>query len=425
MQIKTFRAKTMREALHLVRHELGPEASVLHARELNNGVISRLLGRKQIEVAAGIRPLPQRPVEETAIAAKPELAELSAASLASAYHAQQDSMAEQGRGAEISSPFETPAPEKSAPPLSENARFAQADFERTSNHGIDLTQTDTEQLTTSTPPAASPEPFTPAVEFSDRHFEAFSRLLDADIDEATSLALLQQLRELPETGELSDQLVSLIADQLPVSGAMNLEPSRHNGKAHVVALVGPTGVGKTTTLAKLAANFHLREKVRVGLLTVDTYRVAAVEQLKTYAEIIGLPMEVVSTPREMRDAMSRLQHLDLVLLDTAGRSPRDAIKISELKAVLREAHPDEVHLVLSATSSGKNLLATAEQFEAVGITSLLATKLDEATSLGRLVTLARQSRLPLSYLTHGQNVPDDISVAESKSLAQLVLEAGR
>ena len=105
-------------------------------------------------------------------------------------------------------------------------------------------------------------------------------------------------------------------------------------KCRVVALVGPTGVGKTTTIAKLAANYRLREKRRVGLITVDTYRVAAVEQLRTYADIIDLPMEVVATPREMREAVARMSHLDLVLMDTAGRSPRDEVKIQELKSML-------------------------------------------------------------------------------------------
>ena len=113
-------------------------------------------------------------------------------------------------------------------------------------------------------------------------------------------------------------------------------------KCRVVALVGPTGVGKTTTIAKLAANYRLREKRRVGLITVDTYRVAAVEQLRTYADIIDLPMEVVATPREMREAVARMNHLDLVLMDTAGRSPRDEVRIQELKSMLTEAEPDEV-----------------------------------------------------------------------------------
>ena len=189
----------------------------------------------------------------------------------------------------------------------------------------------------------------------------------------------------------------------------------------LVALVGPTGVGKTTTIAKLAANFRLREKRRVGLITVDTYRIAAVEQLRTYADIIDLPMEVVSTPREMHQAVARMADLDLILMDTAGRSPRDEVQIQELKSMLAEAMPDEVHLVLSSVASAKSLANTAEQFAAVGTTALVLTKLDEAASLGNLLPLVRSSRLPLSYLTHGQNVPDDIAPADAGRLARLIL----
>ena len=145
------------------------------------------------------------------------------------------------------------------------------------------------------------------------------------------------------------------------------------------------------------------------------------EQLRTYADIIDLPMEVVSTPREMREATRRLADLDLVLMDTAGRSPRDEVKIQELKSMLAEAEPDQVHLVLSATGSAKSLAATAAQFADVGTTALLLTKLDEATSLGHLISLLRECRLPVSYLTDGQNVPDDIQVAQSRALACAIL----
>lgn len=188
-----------------------------------------------------------------------------------------------------------------------------------------------------------------------------------------------------------------------------------------MALVGPTGVGKTTTIAKLAANYRLREKRRVGLITVDTYRIAAVEQLRTYADIIDLPMEIVATPREMHQAVARMADLDLILMDTAGRSPRDEVKIQELKSMLAEAAPDEVHLVLSSVASASSLMKTAEQFAAVGTTALVLTKLDEAASLGNLLPLVRGSRLPLSYVTHGQNVPDDIAPAERGRLARIVM----
>ncbi|MGH7138664.1 MAG: flagellar biosynthesis protein FlhF, partial [Pirellulales bacterium] len=187
-------------------------------------------------------------------------------------------------------------------------------------------------------------------------------------------------------------------------------------------LVGPTGVGKTTTIAKLAANFRLRDKRRVGLITVDTYRIAAVEQLRTYADIIDLPMQVVATAGEMRQVVRGMADLDLILLDTAGRSPKDEVKLQELAEVLAEAQPDEVHLVLSSVANSSVLARTAERFAAVGTTALILTKLDEAAGLGNLLPLLRDGALPLSYLTNGQNVPDDIAPADARRLAASMLD---
>jgi flagellar biosynthesis protein FlhF len=186
----------------------------------------------------------------------------------------------------------------------------------------------------------------------------------------------------------------------------------------VVALVGPTGVGKTTTVAKLAAAFRLNEQRRVGLITIDTYRIAAVDQLKTYADIMNLPLEVAATAQEMRAALAALSDCQLVLIDTTGRSPRDAMRIAEQRSLLAVADPDEVHLVLSAaTSSACQQLAT-RAYASTNPTSLILTKLDELPQAGNLAALLRESSLPLSYTTHGQNVPDDIRPAQRRWLAR-------
>jgi flagellar biosynthesis protein FlhF len=209
----------------------------------------------------------------------------------------------------------------------------------------------------------------------------------------------------------------MIEAEIRTSGPIAVIP----GQRRLVALVGPTGVGKTTTIAKLAANYRLKEKRRVGLITVDTYRIAAVEQLRTYADIIDLPMQVVSTPREMREAVARMQELDLVLMDTAGRSPKDEVKIQELKTFLAEARADEVHLVLSSVAGSRTLEQTAERFAAAGTTALILTKLDEATGVANVLPVLRSSGLPLSYLTNGQSVPDDMETADAGRLTRMIL----
>jgi flagellar biosynthesis protein FlhF len=216
---------------------------------------------------------------------------------------------------------------------------------------------------------------------------------------------------------LKARIAGMIEGDIRVAGPIKVNP----GQCRVAALVGPTGVGKTTTIAKLAANFRLKEKRRVGLITVDTYRIAAVEQLRTYADIIDLPMLVVSSPREMREAIQRMNNLDLILMDTAGRSPRDEVRIQELRAFLTEAGADEVHLVLSSVAASRTLEETAQRFAAVGATAMILTKLDEASGLGNVLPVVRSGGLPLSYLTNGQNVPDDIETANARRLARLIL----
>ena len=193
------------------------------------------------------------------------------------------------------------------------------------------------------------------------------------------------------------------------------------GTRRVVALVGPTGVGKTTTVAKLAANFKLAHGVRVGLITVDTYRIAAVEQLKTYAEIIDLPLAVVNDPAEMPRALDELGAVDLVFIDTAGAARATRLRSASWPSSCSRPGPDEVHLVLSAVAGQRSLRSAVERFAMVQVDRLILTKLDEADSLGGRSGRAGPFQPPVSYLTTGQAVPDDIEPADRKRLARLIL----
>ena len=196
------------------------------------------------------------------------------------------------------------------------------------------------------------------------------------------------------------------------------------GYCKTVALVGPTGVGKTTTVAKLAANFALREKFRVALITADTYRIAAVEQLKTYADLIGIPIEVIYTPQELKGAMQRHQDKQLVLIDTAGRSPANQPQMMELENLLAVDSSIEKHLVLSATTKFTECLDAVARFRPSRPQRYLFTKLDEACNLGTLLSLMHHDPKPLSYITTGQNVPDDIEPADPERLTNLMLRGG-
>ncbi len=212
-----------------------------------------------------------------------------------------------------------------------------------------------------------------------------------------------------------------IARRLPVEGGTGkLEPTK-DGRPRTVALIGPTGVGKTTTIAKLAATFKLKQHKKVGLITMDTYRIAAVEQLRTYAGIIGLPLKVVNTAEQLTAALESYKHLDAVLIDTAGRSQKASDKLGELKRVLAAADPHEVHLVLSSTVSQKVLLQTIDRFSAVDADRIIFTKLDEAVTGGVLLNVARRVGKKVSYITTGQEVPHEIEPGDSSRLASLVM----
>ena len=213
-----------------------------------------------------------------------------------------------------------------------------------------------------------------------------------------------------------EHLQRSVARELRIGSPIRTQP----GDRRIVALVGPTGVGKTTTVAKLAAGFRIEARRRVGLLTIDTFRIAAVQQLKAYAEIMDLPMEVVERPEQMQTALNRLGEVDLVLIDTAGRSPRSDARIEQLVELLRSAQPDETHLVISATSSPSAIESVLSGFASVRPTSAILTKLDEATqtagALSAIVAGETSSGIPLSYVTNGQQVPDDIATADAATL---------
>jgi flagellar biosynthesis protein FlhF len=363
----------MQEALGLVRRELGPSAAVLHTREVRSGVLGWIPGRRRIEVTASVGVC----VPSRISAAKPQ-AEAVLSAPTTTHHSPLTNHQElKGQLSELHSMVE--------------------DLCRRSQRGTH--------------------------DLPEELFRLYTDLIDAELGEDLARELVERVRsetagcESLDPALLEARVTRIVESEISVSGPIRVKP----GTCRLVALVGPTGVGKTTTIAKLAANYRLREKHRVGLITVDTYRIAAVEQLRTYADIIDLPMKVVSTPREMREAMLSMSDLDLVLLDTAGRSPKDEVKIQELRAFLTEARADEVHLVLSSVTGASTLARTAERFAAAGTTHLLLTKLDEATGLGNILPLLRASGLPLSYLTDGQNVPDDIEAADVRRLAAMIL----
>lgn len=192
-------------------------------------------------------------------------------------------------------------------------------------------------------------------------------------------------------------------------------------KGRLVFIVGPTGVGKTTTIAKLAANMTFLEKKNVAMITLDTYRVSAAEQLRTFAEIIGIPISVVFNTEDFKDALQIYKDYDLIFVDTAGRSPRNTEQMKELHNYIQLSRPDETILVLSVTTNSSDLINTYWQFAPINIDKLIFTKLDETYSYGQILNTVHEVNKPIAYLTTGQNVPDDIQIMDPLQLASLLL----
>ena len=259
-------------------------------------------------------------------------------------------------------------------------------------------------------------------ETSCRFPELLERLLASGVAPAIAEDLLDSLPDFDawsspaQTPMAEAALRDLLSRRIPCAGSMQLTP----GKLKAVALIGPTGVGKTTTIAKLAAHFSLVEGKRVALLTVDTYRIAAVEQLKMYSQIIDIPIGVAYSQAEVLPAIEQFADYDLLLIDTAGRSQKNIMQVGELKALL-ETLNCETHLALASSMKEEDMIESARRFSAACVDRIIFTKLDETGSYGTLFNVAERAGIPISYVTSGQKVPEDIQTADGRHLADLIL----
>jgi len=413
MNLHTFKAPTMSEAYALMKAALGREAVILHTRTYQKRYCLGMRRCEIVEITAGkgINVPDRRQVAPSRIAAssgvrKEALAYAGASKSASASGLSSGSgtfksLADSKAG--IKAILESPA-----------ANMAMMNGIHQEMNGLKTMVKDlVGQIRRDQTPHV-PEDL----------FEHYQNLIQNQVADELACEIIRAVKNniRPEHATQTEFVRNKIAEQLekliPTSGP--IKRTKLEGP-HVVALIGPTGVGKTTTIAKLAANLQLKERQRVGLITLDTYRIAAIDQLKKYADIIGSPLKVVGTAEDLREAIASMAQCDFILIDTAGRSPNDKLKLNELRNLLAAANPDEVHLVLSSTASEQCVELAISRFSDVRVDKMIFTKLDEAAHVGVMLNVVRKVNKALSYVTTGQDVPDDIEDCNGRRLAQLIL----
>jgi flagellar biosynthesis protein FlhF len=414
MKIKTYQAATMQDALQAIKAELGADAVILSTKQHPQG--KTRLGYKMVEVTAAIDIEAPRVSVRSNRHAAPQKAPI---------------VPDQTRQAVPKTAATMPFGEILRASLSADpqAVFLQQD---TGSSGRDVDRRDEEWQSLrdelkgiqtrldSRERAAAHGPWPPGA------MPYYERLIERGLETKTAQELLHEVcRELPSGVSavgIQQALQRVIAGQIKTSGPLMNKEDRKK----TVILIGPTGVGKTTSIAKLAAYYRQHERRSVALITLDTYRIAAVDQLRVYADLIGVTLDVALTRGDALRCIARRNDADLILVDTAGRSPGDRVGMTEVHDMLSLNHPVDVHLVLSATTREGDLKQYTNHYREIPFNRVLLTKLDETTGVGGAFELMRRTGVPLSYFCVGQRVPEDLELARPERLAEILVgESGR
>ena len=252
----------------------------------------------------------------------------------------------------------------------------------------------------------------------------YQQLVQNEVDEEIAKSIMDEVnRSLAKNAPLDQILANVYQKIILMIGQPYLIDAKPEGKTKFIFFLGSTGVGKTTTIAKIASKMKLEKNANIALVTADTYRIAAVEQLKTYANILSVPLEVIYSPGELGDALENLSQYDVCLVDTAGRSHKSKEQIGDIRALIEQVPIGErqVYLVLNAGTKYSDLKEIASVYSGLTDFSIIFTKLDETSSAGAMLNMRIKTKCPLSYVTWGQNVPDDIGEIDAQKVAKQLL----
>lgn len=422
MKVKVFTASSMQEAMSQVKSQLGIDAVILHTRRFHKGGILGYMGKEMIEVTAAVEDKP--PVVST-----PKLPPTMPEVMVPQNIVKQYTNA--GSKLPASSILSTSEMKEEVP---ENFLDKNESKQEVKNAVQEKTREENENSTEKDDKILKLQ----------QELDSMKKMLEQVINtvpqnKVETISLFDALTENEVDSKIAEEIVTNILDEAVLTNKdlpetvdfladyfqQAMRPARGIevgvDQTKIVALIGATGVGKTTTIAKIAANFVLDKACSVALITADTYRISAVEQLKTYSDIIGVPLEIVYSPDELRVAIDKHRDKQLILIDTAGRSQHNEFQLEELKCLLSVIPNIEKHLVLSATTKYKDAVDILRKFSICEPDKVLFTKVDETSTVGAIINLVYQYPITLSYITNGQSVPDDIVVADSKELAKLLL----
>lgn len=412
MLIKKYTAKTEEDAIALAKQELGNDAVIMNVKKTVPRGFGRLFRKPSVEITVAIDDVQEED--------KPDFSKLQEAIRKQQEYAAPDSKAakqEEKREKLLQSDqiIADDQPEQTSAAIEEKLSNLQNLIEKQVLQSQEQDEHKTEETSDN------------KKEEEDKTQVYFDLIREKMLENEVQEEYIEQIIQAVETGKrkdwtLDNVLAGVYQKIILKIGQPHLIDIRTKN-AKYIFFVGPTGVGKTTTIAKIASTLKLTKKTKVALITSDTYRIAAVEQLKTYANILGIPLEVVYAPDEMDKTMEDLKNFDLVLVDTAGRSHQNAEQINDIKDLLEKVpeKDKEVYLVLSATTKYKDLVKICQTYSTITKYYLVFTKLDETDTVGNIFNIRMMTGAPLSYATWGQNVPDDIGKIDAQKMTKQLL----
>ena len=414
MRIKKYVGKSFQEAFEQMKNELGPDAVILNTRKVREGGKLDFLGNEEYyEITAGIDHAPkQHQVFRGMGEARTEKTASGTARRAKTESSGNGSGNGSNRATGLAGQYRMAAWEAEKKKIME--QLSHINELKSEIHDIKKTLQQVADFLKYSRMPALPEYFK----------RALKRLVDNEVHDDLARAIVQtvyshtQPSDYKKMDVVDRNVLSLLARMVKI--AKPLESIKRT--PYVIALVGPTGVGKTTTIAKIAANLKLFYNRRVALISADTYRIAAIEQLQTFANIANIPMSVAYSPTEIREAIYKFDDKDIIIIDTVGRSQKNDQHLRDLQQFIEAANPDEVHLVLSLTSSLRTLLDVVRRFHIMRPNRFIFSKLDECINTGNIINVLYKHQLPVSFLTTGQTVPNDIVPADRELLANLIYQ---